>query len=85
MAGVSVCGVISALVNSKMVGQVNGSLPKDAQFSPLGWYFPKTLLLHREYRRLFPDGRLLVQARLLIAIGFAGLLACAWAVGLFGK
>src|SRR5882757_1658983 len=64
IAGGSVCGLISSLVNSKMVNQVNGRLPKDVQFSPLGWYFSKRLRLHREYRRLFPDGHLLLQVRL---------------------
>jgi hypothetical protein len=84
IAGVSVCGLISALVNSQMMDQVNGRLPKDVQFSPLGWYLPKTLRLHREYRRLFPDGQLLLQVRLLIALMFGSLVVCAWALGFFG-
>jgi hypothetical protein len=85
IAGGSVCGLISTLVNSKMVDQVNGKLPKDVQFSPLGWYLSKTLRLHREYRRLFPDGQLLLQVRLLIALGFGSLMVGAWAVGFFGR
>jgi len=85
IAGVSVCGLMSALVNSKMVDQVNGRLPKDVQFSPLGWYLSKTLRLHREYRRLFPDGHLLLQVRLLIALMFGSLMVCAWALGFFGR
>ena len=73
------------LVNSEMVDQVNGRLPKDMQFSPLGWYLSKTLRLHREYRRLFPDGELLLQARLLMAVGFGGLLVGVWALGFFER
>jgi hypothetical protein len=84
IAGVSVCGLMSALANSKMVDQVNRKLPKDVQFSPLGWYFSKTLRLHREYRRLFPDGQLL-QVRLLIALGFGSLIVGAWALRFFGR
>jgi len=85
MAGVSACGFISTLVYSKMVDQVNGRLPKDAQFSPLGRYPSKTLRLHREYRRLFPDGGLLLQVRFVIAVGFGSLIVCAWALCFFGK
>jgi hypothetical protein len=85
IAGVSVCGLISTVVNHKMMDQVNGRLPKGVQFSPLGWYLPKTLRLHREYRRLFPDGRLLLQVRLLIALMFGSLMGCAWALGFFGR
>ena len=84
IAGVSVCGLIAAHGNSKMVDRVNGKLPKDVQFSPLGWYLSKTLRLHREYRRLFPDGQLLLQVRLLIALMFGSLVVCAWALGFFG-
>jgi hypothetical protein len=83
MVGVSVCALISALVNSEMVDQVNGRLPKHMQFSPLGWYLLKTLRLHREYRRLFPDGHLLLQLRLLIAFMFGSLMVCAWTLGFF--
>ena len=85
IAGVSVCGLMSALANSNMGDQVNGKLPKDAQFSPLGWYLSKTLRLHREYRRLFPDGQLLLQVRLLIALGFGSLIVGAWALGFFRR
>jgi hypothetical protein len=58
---------------------------EDMQFSPLGWYLSKTLRLHREYRRLFPDGQLLLQARLLMALGFRGLLVGVWALCFFER
>jgi hypothetical protein len=85
IAGASLCGLISTLVNDKMVNQVNGKLPKEMQFSSFGWYLSKTLRLHREYRRLFPDGELLLQARLLMAVGFGGLLVGVWALGFFER
>lgn len=85
IAGVSVCGLISVHVNFKMMDQVNGRLPEDAQFSPLGWYVSKTLRLHREYRRLFPGGPLLLRVRLLTALMFGSLIVCAWALGFFGR
>jgi hypothetical protein len=62
-----------------------GDFPKDAHFSPLGWYLLKTLRLHRQYRRLFPDGRLFLQLRLLMALMFGSLMGCAWALGFFGR
>jgi hypothetical protein len=74
VAGVSVCALLSILINYKMVDQVNDKLPKDAQFSLIGWYFPKTLRLYREYRRLIPDGQLLLQALLLLGLMFGSLI-----------
>lgn len=44
---VSTSGVMAALA----VEKVNGELPKEEQIEPMGWYFSKTLRLHREYRR----------------------------------
>lgn len=85
IAGVSLCGLMSTFVNSKMVDEVNGRLPKDAQFPLLGWDLSKTLRLHHEYRRLFPEGQLLWQVRILIALGLGSLTLCAWALGFFGR
>jgi hypothetical protein len=83
VAGVSAFGAISAVVNAKMVDQVNRKLPKDLRFVPFGWYYPKTRLLHREYRRLFPDGPLLWQGRMLLALMLGSFVVCAWALGFF--
>lgn len=85
VAGVSVCGLLSTLVNCKMMDQVNSKLPKDARFSPIGRYFPKNLRLHREYRRLFPDGHLLLQTRLLLGLMCGFLAVGAWAMGYLGR
>jgi hypothetical protein len=85
LAGVSVCGLLSTLVTYKMVDQVNDKLAKDEHFSLLGWYFSKTLRLHREYRRFFPDGRLLLQVRVLLGLTFGCLVVGAWAIGFLGR
>ena len=85
LACVSVCGIASNLVSLEMVDKVNERLPKEQQFSPLWWYWPKTLRLWREYKRLYPDGGLLRRARTLAVLMFAGLLICVWALGFFGR
>ena len=85
IACISVCGPISTFTSSEMVDQVNARLPKSEQFEGLGWYTEKTLRLHREYRRLYPEGRLLFKLRVLTALMFACLLISAWAFGVFAK
>lgn len=85
VAGVSVCGLLSTVINYKMMDQVNSKRPKDAQFSLIGRYFAKNMRLHREYRRLFPDGQLLLQVRLLLGLMCGCLVVGAWAMGFLGR
>jgi hypothetical protein len=83
VAGVSVCGLISSIVFEDMVGAVNRRLPEGQQFAPLGWHWPKYQRLKTEYNRLYPDGRLLRKAHVLMALMFACLITCVWALGFF--
>jgi len=78
--GVSALGLLSTVVSQRMLDQVNERLPKDQQFSPLGWYFQKTIRLHSEYRRLFPGGNLATRVWTMMALMFACLLIGAWAI-----
>lgn len=86
---------LAATINAfAIVEAVNAKLPTDDQFGQLGWYLTKTLRLHREYRRLYPDGDLLrregllslvmlactVSAMALIGFGFLGI-ACLGGIG----
>ena len=83
LVGLSFCGLIASLIHQKIVILVNEGLPKESQFGPMWWYFPKTLRLSREYRRLFPNGKLLWMQR---AFGFAMFvcwLCLIWAIGFF--
>lgn len=66
-----------------MVEKVNEKLPKEEQIGALGWYFSKTLRLHREYRRLYPDGHLVWMVRLLMALMIVCLLIRGWDFGFF--
>jgi hypothetical protein len=83
LVGVAACGLFGAIANIEMVEQVNSHLPKDSHFSPIGWHLSKSLHVHREYKRLFPKGTLLVKVRITIAIAFGCLLSGVWALGLF--
>jgi hypothetical protein len=74
LVGVSACGMLSALASLEMADKVNEKLPKEDQFSPLGWYWAKTRRLHREYNRLNPSGHLSRNRRLLAGLALACLL-----------
>jgi hypothetical protein len=83
VVGTAACGLFGALANVEMVEEVNSRLPKDAQISPMGWYLSKTLRLHREYKRLFPTGTLLMRVRIAIVVAFGCMLGGVWALGFF--
>ena len=85
LACVSVCGLVASLTIFEMVDKVNDMLPKGEQFAPLGWYFSKYQRLNREYKRLYPAGRLLLRVRVLTVLMFACLLICAWGLGFFSR
>jgi hypothetical protein len=79
------CGTASAIIATfagyEMMDKVNDKLPKADQFDPLGWYPSKTLRLRREYRRLYPDGRILKKLHALTALMFTCFLISAWGFG----
>jgi hypothetical protein len=85
LVGVSACGLISNIVFFQMVAKVNERLPKERQFAPLWWYWPKYQRLKAEYKKLYPGGNLLRRVRVLGVLMFACLLICAWAVGFFAR
>ncbi len=82
---VSTCGMISTFANWEMMDKVNEKLPREEQFAALGWYLSKNLRLHREYKRLYPDGRLLLKVRVVTAIMFACAPISLWAFGFLAK
>jgi hypothetical protein len=85
LACISICGLISTFTQYEIVDQVNAKLPKSEQFDSLWWYASKTLRLHSEYKRLYPEGRLLFKFRVLMALMVSCLLVCAWALGFFAR
>jgi len=86
LACITVCGLTGTLASYEMMDKVNAKLPKEEQFEAWrGWYAGKTLRLHREYKRLYPEGRLLFRVRMLMAIMFACVAICAWCFRFFAK
>lgn len=81
LAGISACGVLSTIVAQGMVSRVNERLPEGARLSPGWWSFFKLQRLSAEYRRLFPEGRLLRRLHLTLAIAGACFAAVARAMG----
>jgi hypothetical protein len=57
-----VFGLASTINQLAIIDAVNAKLSSNDQFGYLGWYQAKILRLHREYRRLYPDGTLLKRA-----------------------
>jgi hypothetical protein len=51
--------ISASMFQMAMVDAVNRRWPAGEQISPYGWYLGKTIRLLNEYRRLYPDGRLL--------------------------
>ena len=81
----SVCGLVSTVLTFEMVDKVNEKLPKAEQFGHLVWYVDKSLRLNREYKRLYPDGRLLLRTRVLMIFGFVSVVVAAWGFGVFSR
>jgi len=75
-------GLAATINNGAIVDAVNAKLPSDAQVDPLGLSFTKTQRLHREYRRLYPEGRLLWREGALGGLGFFCVLVAALFMGL---
>jgi hypothetical protein len=80
MAGVSTLGFLLTLANYRLVAQVNSLCPQELEMSRPGGDVLKLLHLHREYRRLFPEGNLLFRIRIMIAMLFACMLVAVLAV-----
>lgn len=78
VGGFGLAGAINAFA---IIEAVNAKLPAEDQFDPFWWYPPKTLRLHEQYRRLFPDGGLVRRQGILTSIM---LLCIVLAAGLLG-
>ena len=65
-----------------MVDAVNSKLPSDGQFSLIGWGPVKTLRLHKQYRRLYPNGDLLRRQGIWTAAMFSCFVVAAGLIGL---
>lgn len=73
--------ILGGVVGFMVLGAVNQHLPVDQQF---GYFFShpsKGIRLTREYRRLYPKGRLEVLRRSLVISGAAFMMAAGLGLG----
>ena len=77
--------LLALLANLEIIDRVNERLPEKEKFDWIGWYLSKRSRLVREYKRFYPEGRLLVRVRFSEAFMFACLFIAAWCFGLFAK
>ena len=77
------CMISAGFVMYAMIGKVNRKLPDNDQIGYLGFYWSKVRRIFREYRRLYPGGRLAALYKVLTAVGCGLMVACAWAIGIF--
>jgi hypothetical protein len=75
-------GLASTINQFAIVEAVNARLPSREQFDPFWWGPSKTFRLLREYRRLYPEGRLLRRQGVLLAAMFVCILLAALVLGL---
>jgi multisubunit Na+/H+ antiporter MnhB subunit len=79
----AVCGFKSTIIMWRIVDEVNSKLPRENRFAPIGWWGPlKRRSLFAEYRRLYPDGRRIMQ---LLSVGLVGLLGVMFCLVLLGQ
>jgi hypothetical protein len=81
----STCLLISSLKAMQMADRVNEKFPKQDRFKPSWWHTSKQQRLILEYKRLYPDGRLLTQHRIAMWAGFGCLPFVAWGFGFFPR
>jgi len=70
-------GLASTITGFAIVEAVNAKLPEREQFDPFWWGPSKTSRLRREYRRLYPEGKLLRRQSVLAAAMFVCILLAA--------
>jgi hypothetical protein len=85
LLGMWTCGLVASIKTFQMVDKVNARLPKQEQFDPLWWHLSKRQRLVREYKRLYPDGRLLAHSRIAMFLGAVFLLIFVLGFRFFAK
>ena len=76
------CGLISSFLLWQEIGEVNRKLPDDQQISYFWGYPEKIRRIKKEYKRLYPNGKIerFSAAFQIAAIVFMILAAVAWFV-----
>lgn len=79
----SAFGLFANAVLYAMVGEINRKLPDNQQIGYFTWYPSKERRVFKEYKRLYPTGRLSLYFKLWLALSLTSLLGCAWQIGIF--
>ncbi len=79
-ASVSALGLLLTLTNYKLVAQMSALRTAEVETTPPSGDVMQLLRLHREYGRRFPEGKLVLQIRVMTALLFASLLVASVAV-----
>jgi hypothetical protein len=82
-AGALSFAVASSLLLYAMIGKVNHFLPEDKQISYLFRYPGKVPKIKREYKRLYPNGKLTLIRLLSNILSLLLLILCAIQLGAF--
>jgi hypothetical protein len=77
------CVVVAGYLQWIIIAEVNRKLPDAEQISYFLGYPGKYFKILREYRRLYPEGRLPALSGLAFGAGLLFMLAAAWAFGFF--
>jgi hypothetical protein len=85
LACASVFGIFGSFLNFQLIDKVNQKLPEEGRFEWFGWNLLKYQRLIREYRKFYPDGRLVFGVRILAVLLFFWMLVCAWGFRFFAR
>ena len=77
------CTVISGFLLTQEIGEVNRKLPEDQQISYWWMYAEKYSKIKKEYRRLYPNGRIHTFGVIFQVVAFALFLLAIIASGFF--
>lgn len=75
--------LISGFLIFAMIGEANRKLPEINRIPYSGYDFVKYLKISENYRRLYPEGRLVLYFRLSLGLGILFLIAAGWLLGFF--
>jgi hypothetical protein len=67
-----------------MIGEINRRRQEGNLVSYFGFTFPKLLRIFREYRSLYPDGKLRIYLLAAFAIAMSALISVAVCIGIVG-
>jgi len=77
------CIIVSGFLVFAMIGEINRQVSEDQRIAYLGGDVVKFGKIFREYRRLYPGGRLAFYSNLTAALAMFLMLAAAWQFGVF--